>query len=118
MTLTLPWPPSTNHTWRKGKGRVFISQQTKTFRKAVASVVLASRMARPALGALEVVVTLYPPDKRRRDADNFAGKALLDALTLAGVWADDSQIRKQTTMWGDVVKGGAVIVQILPLEVA
>jgi len=115
MTLTLPWPPSTNHTWRKGRGRVFLSEQTKTFRKAVASIVLASRMPRPALGALEVTVTLYPPDNRRRDADNFAGKALFDALTLAGVWADDSQIRKQTTTWGDVVKGGCVKVEIIPM---
>ena len=116
MTILLPWPPSTNHTWQKGNGRVFLSAQTRTFRKAVASIVLASRMARPALGALEVRVTLYPPDKRRRDADNFAGKALFDALTLAGVWADDSQVRKQVTTWGDVVKGGAVTVQVLPME--
>lgn len=39
---------------------------------------------------MELSVTLCPPDKRKRDMDNFAGKALLDALTLAGVWADDS----------------------------
>ena len=118
MTITLPWPPSTNHTWRKGKGRVFLSEKTKTFRKAVASIVLATRIPRPALGALEVSVTLHPPDKRRRDADNFAGKALFDALTLAGVWADDSQIRKQTTTWGEIVKGGCVRVDIAPLETA
>lgn len=118
MTLTLPWPPSTNHTWRKGNGRVFLSQQTKTFRKAVASVVLASNTQRPALGPLELTVTLCPPDKRKRDLDNFAGKALLDALTLAGVWADDSQVRKQTAAWGEVIKGGRIVVEIQPMAAA
>lgn len=116
MTITLPWPPSTNHTWRKGKGRVFVSKQTKTFRAAVASIVMASRMARPITGPLEVRVTLCPPDNRRRDEDNFAGKALFDAMTKAGVWNDDSQIRRKVVEWGEVVKGGAVTVQILPME--
>ena len=116
MTLTLPWPPSTNHTWRKGKGRVFLSAQTRTYRAAVASIVMASRMARPIIGAIEVRVTLCPPDKRRRDEDNFAGKALFDAMTKAGVWSDDSQIRRKVVEWGDVVKGGCVRIEILPME--
>lgn len=118
MTITLPWPPSTNHTWRKGKGRVFLSEKTKTFRKAVASIVLASRMPRPIAGDLEVRVTLYPPDNRRRDEDNFAGKSLFDAMTKAGVWNDDSQIRRKVVEWGEVVKGGCVRVDIAPLRQA
>ncbi len=112
MTLELPWCPSTNTTWRKGKGRVYLSEKTKAFRKAVATIVMASKAQRPAIGPLELSVTLCPPDKRKRDMDNFAGKALLDALTLAGVWADDSQIRKMTTTWGDVTKGGMIVVEI------
>lgn len=118
VALTLPWPPSTNHTWRKGRGRVFVSTKTKTFRMAVASIVMASRMARPITGALEVRVTLCPPDMRRRDEDNFAGKALFDAMTRAGVWLDDSQIRRKIVEWGDVVKGGCVRVEILPMTEA
>lgn len=116
MTLTLPWPPSTNHTWRKGRGRVFVSAKTKTFRMAVASIVMASRMARPITGNLEVRVTLCPPDLRKRDEDNFAGKSLFDAMTKAGVWLDDSQIRRKVVEWGEVVKGGCVKVEILPME--
>lgn len=34
-------------------------------------------------------VVHYFPDKRRRDADNYAGKFLLDGLTKAGVIVDD-----------------------------
>ncbi|NBW23084.1 MAG: RusA family crossover junction endodeoxyribonuclease, partial [Caulobacteraceae bacterium] len=33
----------------------------------------------------------FPPDKRKRDLDNVL-KSLLDALTHANVWDDDSQI--------------------------
>lgn len=115
MTLELPWCPSTNTTWRKGKGRVYLSEKTKAFRRDVATIVLASKAPRPAIGPLELSVTLCPPDKRKRDLDNFAGKALLDALTMAGVWADDSQIRKMTTTWGDVHKGGMIVVEIQPM---
>ena len=116
MTLILPWPPSTNKNWGHGKGRVYLVKKVKTFRMAVASIVMASRMARPITGNLEVRVTLCPPDKRRRDEDNFAGKALFDAMTRAGVWLDDSQIRRKVVEWGEVVKGGCVRVEILPME--
>ncbi|MCW6615915.1 RusA family crossover junction endodeoxyribonuclease, partial [Yersinia ruckeri] len=39
-------------------------------------------------------------------------KAPLDALTHAGVWADDSQVKKLTMEWGPVTKGGKVDIQI------
>lgn len=34
----------------------------------------------------------YPPDNRRRDLDNLL-KCLLDSMTAAGVYADDSQVK-------------------------
>lgn len=36
-----------------------------------------------------VEITYFFPDRRRRDADNYSGKFLLDGLTKAGVIADD-----------------------------
>ncbi len=53
-------------------------------------------------------ILVYPPDRRARDLDNL-GKALLDALTKAGVYGDDSQIDHLTFARR---KNGTQIIQI------
>ena len=53
-------------------------------------------------GRLSMTMTLFPPDKRRRDLDN-AFKAPLDALAHAGVYEDDSQIDVLTIRRGAVM---------------
>jgi crossover junction endodeoxyribonuclease RusA len=53
---------------------------------------LMARGARlPQLQRAEVTVTYCPPDRRRRDPDNYAaaGKPLIDGLVAAGVLPDD-----------------------------
>lgn len=60
---------------------------------------------------LRVDVLVYPPDRRKRDLDNL-GKALLDALTKARVWADDSQIDVLTFSRKTIHRGGVVVVRI------
>ncbi len=54
---------------------------------------------------------LYPPTKQARDIDNFL-KAPFDALTHAGVWGDDKQIKKMDVEWMDVIKGGKLEITI------
>ena len=121
IRLELTWPPSTNRTWRHARGRTYLPKEVKLFRASVYSIVLAEKarcqlVGLPLCGDLEAIITLHPPDKRRRDEDNFAGKALFDALTLAGVWGDDSQIRRKIVEWGGIIKDGKVVVEIKSME--
>jgi crossover junction endodeoxyribonuclease RusA len=110
-TLTLPWPPSVNAYYRspnKGPlaGRTLISEAGRAYRTAVHEIVSEGRLAASYAGPVAVEIEAHMPDKRRRDLDNLL-KGLLDSLTHAGVWLDDSQvvdlrIRKAPTIGGMV----------------
>jgi len=76
------------------------------------------KLPKPSSEFAAVEITLYPPDKRCRDIDNY-NKALFDALTHAGVWEDDSQVKRMLVEWGPVVPNGKVEIMITrykPLE--
>lgn len=60
---------------------------------------------------LLVEVTLFMPDQRRRDVDNYM-KALLDGISASKVWEDDSQIDQLFIYRGTVRSGGLVKVEI------
>ena len=105
--ITLPWPPSINHYWKRSKnGMMHISAEGIAFREAVHWQVLKQCPLKSLEGDLSVDIEAFMPDRRRRDLDNIL-KALLDAITHAGVWLDDSQIvdlriRKAKTIGGMV----------------
>jgi crossover junction endodeoxyribonuclease RusA len=104
VTLTLPWPPSVNKYWRTFQGRMIISAEGRSYRKAVADQVLIQRGAKHYAGKLCVVIEAFRPDNRRRDLDNLL-KAVLDGCTHAGVWEDDSNIVDLRIYWADSVGG-------------
>ena len=51
-----------------------------------------------------VTITYYFPTAMRHDADNYAGKFLLDGLTKAGVIVDDDLAHIRTHIAGDYDK--------------
>lgn len=104
ITLTLPWPPSVNKYWRTFQGRMIISAEGRSYRKAVADQVLIQRGAKHYAGKLRVNIEAFRPDNRRRDLDNLL-KAVLDGCTHAGVWEDDSNIVDLRIYWADTVGG-------------
>ena len=113
VTLTLPWPPSVNKYWRTFQGRMIISAEGRSYRKAVADQVLIQSGANHYTGKLCVEIEAYRPDNRRRDLDNLL-KAVLDGCTHAGVWEDDSNIVDLRIYWAESI-GGMLKVKVSEL---
>lgn len=109
----LPYPPSVNRYWRtvsiRGARRTLISAAGRSYRAEVVKTTGGDEamLVKP----LKVVIEATMPDKRARDLDNIP-KAILDSLTHAGIWQDDSQIDDLRIIRCGVAKPGKVVVRI------
>ncbi|MDP1798060.1 MAG: RusA family crossover junction endodeoxyribonuclease [Planctomycetaceae bacterium] len=92
LRFVLPFPPSVNRYYRSIGYRTLLSREGRAYRVAVCAL-LAGRVGQPLSGLLEVQLDLFPPDARRRDWDNFQ-KGIWDSLQHAGVYVDDSQVKR------------------------
>lgn len=110
IELELPFPPSVNHYYRRVGPRTLISREGRRFREKVCALLAASGI-RPLTGPLHVEIEIYPPDRRRRDVDNFQ-KGLLDALERGGAFRDDSQIVELNIKKRGCVRPGRAVVRI------
>lgn len=122
MKLILPFPPSVNTYWRhpnKGAfaGKSLISAAGRKFQSAACAAIVEQlrRLPKPTSAPASVEIVLFPPDNRIRDLDNY-NKALFDALTHAGVWEDDSQVKRMLVEWGPVIPKGKVEITISKYE--
>nr|WP_299241427.1 RusA family crossover junction endodeoxyribonuclease [uncultured Halomonas sp.] len=117
VELMLPFPPSTNTYYRapsKGPlaGRHLMSAKGRAFRQQAVTAIVAQHRGEVTYARLSMHVTLYPPDRRKRDIDNHL-KALADAVTHAGnIWVDDEQIDRLIVERGEIRKGGMCCVAI------
>lgn len=100
--ITIPFPPSVNRLWRQFKGRTIVSAEGRKYRSAVLAAMYEEKYKNGNQMAIwgapddcSVSIRAFMPDARRRDLDNLL-KASLDGLTHAGIWDDDSQIKKLT----------------------
>jgi len=92
FSFNTDFPPTLNSYYVKTARGIYISKAGKLYRQHIAEVLIQQIGEPPMLSdRLLVEVVLFPPDKRKRDLDNYL-KALLDALTHYGLWEDDSQI--------------------------
>ncbi|MEE6801309.1 RusA family crossover junction endodeoxyribonuclease [Escherichia coli O8:H10] len=124
MKLVLPFPPILNTYWRAPNkaplaGRHLISAKGRAYQSAACAAIVEQlrRLPKPTSAPAAVEIILFPPDARRRDIDNY-NKALFDALTHAGVWEDDSQVKRMLVEWGPVTKQGRVEITISKYEPA
>uniref|UniRef100_A0A8H9YW51 Crossover junction endodeoxyribonuclease rusA n=1 Tax=Pseudomonas tritici TaxID=2745518 RepID=A0A8H9YW51_9PSED len=124
MKLVLPFPPSVNSYWRSPnsgplKGRTLISEKGRAFQSAACAAIIEQLrcLPKPSSSPAAVEIFLFPPGARRRDIDNY-NKALFDALTHAGLWEDDCQVKRMLVEWGPKVSGGRVEITICKYEPA
>ncbi|EJD6367364.1 RusA family crossover junction endodeoxyribonuclease [Providencia rettgeri] len=117
ITLILPFPPSVNACWRNINGKTLISAKGRAFRANAAAAIYEQLRKRPKAITehVSVIVKMYPPSKRRMDIDNYL-KAPFDALTHAGVWNDDDQVKHADITWCEVVKDGRFEIEIRPFN--
>jgi crossover junction endodeoxyribonuclease RusA len=109
ISFRLPYPPSMNHYWRRVGNKTIISRGGREYRVKVVS--LLADFSEPLQGPLKIVISLRPPDRRRRDVDNVL-KPMLDAIQHGGVYVDDSQIVDLQITKGEPAKDGFVDIQL------
>lgn len=114
QTITLPYPPSINHYYGYGNRRVYIKAKGKEFRAAVVARLLEDGFPK-FHGPIGMSISVFPPDRRRRDLDNVR-KALLDAMQHGGAYDDDCQIRTDRASFMAIEPGGKVVVTIWNLD--
>ena len=98
VTLTLPYPPSTNRIWRntsKGTLKSRAYRQWETW----ALMEIKCQKGQLVSGPVVLTITAGRPDKRRRDISNLI-KATEDVLVKARVIEDDCLVESLTARWG------------------
>jgi len=109
----LPWPPSVNGGYRGVfRGRILLSKKGREYKERAIRHLNDIGIGGIKLdGRLSVAIELSPPDKRRRDIDNYT-KAAFDAITESGFWEDDEQVDRLVITKGEKVKGGKLVVKV------
>jgi crossover junction endodeoxyribonuclease RusA len=97
INLKLSYPPTVNTYWKptlRGKfGGVSIrlSERGRKYKAQAYLEMAEQHIQRGLQGRVELLIDVYPPDRRKRDLDNVL-KPLLDVLEDYGVFDDDEQI--------------------------
>jgi len=113
INILLPWPPTVNTYYTIARGRKILSKRGRNYKKD--AWLELPNGGETLTGRLEVNIDAYPPDKRRRDIDNIV-KPILDVLTDAKVWEDDSQVDILRIRRKQIEKPGYVRVYISEIE--
>lgn len=110
----LPFPPSQNHIWKKTPTGMRISKGYEDW-QLLAGHALNRQKPSKIAGAYKLTIQASRPDKRRRDLDNIAFKAINDLLVKHGVVEDDSLCEMLSARW--VSSGEGVCVRVEPAAV-
>ena len=112
ISIELPFPPSVNALWRRGRSGMYRAPRYMTWINAAGWQLKGQRPGRIS-GDYILVIQLERRDRRKRDADNFI-KAVSDLLVSHGVIEDDALAQSVTAIWSDNIKGCRVVVTPVP----
>ena len=113
VSFWFTWPPSVNRSRVQAKNHNRLIN-TKVLRDWQSGNDLSNRFRRSqAFGKarLSVTLILYPPDKRKRDIDNFT-KCVIDQMQKFEVFEDDSQIDRLRVIREEVNRGGKIFATV------
>ena len=109
--MAFPPPPSNNVYYRRSGHHTHISVKGREYKQAVCELVAQFYPIKFGCAPLKVHIDYHPATRRKDDLDNRF-KAILDSLTAAGVYDDDSQIHALSIARKEVVKGGRIYVVV------
>lgn len=112
IQLTLPWPPSVNHYYRRVGTRTLISKPGRQYRKAVVAM-LRGHFREPMRGRLQVTIHAHPPDRRRRDL-LAVQHVVIDRLQCAKVFRSHCNIESCRFAWCIAIPQGCLRLSIHP----
>lgn len=109
----MDYPPSVNHYYNRTRwGGLMISRRGKEYREKACELLKEHSGFFSTSKKLHVEILASFPDRRKRDLDNIL-KCLLDSITHAGVWNDDSLLTKiSIENTGEIIKGGCLKITI------
>lgn len=119
LDITLPFPPSLNAYYKNWRGRTVLSPEGRAYKDVVLSHYLPIKNGRKAIDErLFTHLDYYPPDKRKRDMDNYE-KGLWDSLQYAQAIKDDCLLKEKWIRWLDTLdeRRGTCRVRLYPLGV-
>lgn len=115
LKLELPYPPSINHYYLHTSKGVILGTKGKKYRRDAILLLHKHKGHFDASKRLNVVINVYPPDKRKRDLDNII-KCLLDSLQHAEIYVDDNQIDWLSIIRRNQVLNGCVQIWLSELD--
>ena len=112
LTVDLPWPPKElTPNFKRRKHWSFSLKPTKAYRSTCHILALAAGAKRvsPPFG---MMVTFFPPDRRKRDDDGMIGAFKAGRDGVADALGVDDHIFRPTYSFGDPVPGGKITVTL------
>jgi len=112
MILILPWPPSIlspndrSHWAQKAKAKA-------KYRADCHWIALSHPKPVFTEGKINILLTFCPPDKRKRDDDNYISSFKSGRDGIADAWGIDDNRFRITVDTGDPVKNGCVRVKLI-----